>query len=106
MGSFASLEPSAVESLGLALSDVSKEEAAALGINGGVKVADIKDGGLISEQTDMKPGFIITNVAGKDVKNVQELKAVLANVKENFQISGVYPGSNEIYYYGVNRSKK
>jgi len=106
VGSFAFLEPSAVESLGLALSDVSKEEAAALGINGGVKVADIKDGGLISEQTDMKPGFIITNVAGRDVKNIQELKAVLATVKGNFQISGVYPGSNEIYYYGVNRSKK
>ena len=42
----------------------------------------------------------------RTVKNVQELKAVLANVKGNFQISGVYPGSNDVYYYGVNGLNK
>lgn len=106
IGSFASLAPAAIESLGLTLSDLSKDEAASLGVSGGVKVADIKDGGLISEQTNMKPGFVITNVAGRSVKNLQELKAVLAEVKGNFQISGVYPGSNEVYYYGVNGLSK
>jgi serine protease Do len=105
VGSFASLAPAAIQSLGLSLSDLSKEEASKLGLEGGIKVVDIKDG-LISDQTNMKPGFIITNVAGRTVRNAQELKAVLANVKGNFQISGVYPGSNDVYYYGVNGLNK
>ena len=104
-GSFATLAPAAIESLGLALSDISKEDAAKLGITGGVQVTDIQDG-IISTQTNMKPGFIITNVAGRTVKNVAELKAVLASVKGNFQIQGVYPGSDEVYYYGVNGLNK
>lgn len=104
-GSFATLSPAAMSSLGLAVKDLSKEDAAKLGITGGVQVTDIKDG-VISNETNMKPGFIITNVAGRTVKNVAELKAVLANVKGNFQIQGVYPDSNEVYYYGVNGLNK
>jgi S1-C subfamily serine protease len=104
-GSFATLAPAVIEKLGLSLSDLSKEEAAKMGIDGGVKVNDIKEG-IISEQTDMKPGFIITNVAGRTVKNVNELKQVLSSVKGNFQIEGVYPGSKEIYYYGINGLNK
>jgi S1-C subfamily serine protease len=104
-GSFATLAPAAMSSLGLAVKDLSKEDADKLGITGGVQVTDIKDG-VIGNETNMKPGFIITNVAGRTVKNVAELKAVLANVKGNFQIQGVYPDSNEVYYYGVNGLNK
>ena len=101
VGSFASLQPAALESLGISLGDVSKDEARKLGIEGGVKVADIKDG-VINDQTNMKPGFIITKVAGKPVRSVAELKQVLSSVSGNFQIEGVYPGSDEVYYYGIN----
>ena len=104
-GSFSTLEPAAVESLGMALTDVSPSDAAKLGIPGGVQVTDIQDG-IISEQTNMEPGFIIIKVAGRTVKNVAQLKAVLAQVNGNFGIEGVYPGSSEVYYYGINRNKK
>ncbi|MBD0279832.1 MAG: trypsin-like peptidase domain-containing protein [Flavisolibacter sp.] len=105
-GSFASLAPAAIESLGVALSDVSAEDAAKMGISGGVQVTDIQENGIIADQTNMKPGFVITKVAGKTVRNVNELKSVLSGVSGNFGIEGIYPGDSEVYYYGINGFRK
>ena len=104
-GSFSTVQPAAVESLGMGLTDVSREDAAKLGIAGGVQVTEVQDG-IIADQTNMKPGFIITKVAGKSVRSVAELKEVLANVGGNFGIEGIYPGSGEVYYYGINGFRK
>jgi S1-C subfamily serine protease len=105
LGSFASLNKAAVESLGADFSDVSKEDAAKLGISGGVVVNNIHDG-VISNQTNMRPGFIITRVGDIPVHNVAELKEALNKQGSNFQIQGIYPGSDEVYYYGINDFKK
>jgi serine protease Do len=101
MGSFASAKSSAVESLGAEFSDVSKDDAAKLGIPGGVVVNTIHDG-IISNQTNMKAGFVITKVGGVPVHSVAELREALGKMGSNFQIEGTYPGSDEVYYYGIN----
>jgi Do/DeqQ family serine protease len=101
MGSFASIKSAAVESLGAEFSDVSKEDAAKMGISGGVVVNSIHDG-VISNQTNMKAGFVITKVGGVPVHSVAELKEALGKMGSNFQIEGTYPGSDEVYYYGIN----
>jgi Do/DeqQ family serine protease len=105
MGTFASVKSAAVESLGAEFSDLSQEDAQKMGIAGGVVVNQIQEG-LIKDQTNMRPGFIITKVGGTPVKTVNELKEALSKQNSNFQIEGVYPDDQEVYYYGINGFKK
>ncbi len=104
-GSFASQKTAVVEALGADFSAVSEEDAAKMGIAGGVQVTKIHDG-VISSQTNMHPGFIITKIGNTPVKSVDELKDALSNQPANFQVQGIYPGSDEVYYYGINDFKK
>ena len=105
MGTFASTETAAVESLGANFSDLGKDDAARIGIDGGVVVNNIKDG-VLSNQTNMHPGFIITRIGDTRVRSVAELKDALSKQGSNFQIQGVYPDSKDVYYYGINDFKK
>lgn len=104
-GSFASQEAAAIQSLGAQFSTVPEAEARKMGVAGGVQVSDIQDG-ILSDQTNMRPGFIITKVGGITVKSVDELKDALGKLQGNFQIEGVYPGNKETYYYGINDFNK
>ena len=106
LGTFASTRSAAVESMGADFSDLSGEDAGKIGIDGGVVVINIHDGGVLGNQTNMRPGFIITKIGGIPVKNVGELKDALDKQNSNFQIEGVYPDSKEVYYYGINDFKK
>jgi hypothetical protein len=54
----------------------------------------------------MRQGFIITKVGNIPVKSVNELREALDQQPSNFQIEGIYPGRNEVYYYGINDFKK
>jgi S1-C subfamily serine protease len=105
LGTFASQKSATMESLGADFSEVSKENAEKLGIPGGVQVSTIRDG-IIGNQTNMRPGFVITRVGGITVKTIDEMKEALSRQSGNFQLEGVYPGSSEIYYYGINDFKK
>jgi Do/DeqQ family serine protease len=105
LGSFASNQAAAVESLGADLSDLSKDDAAKMGIAGGVVVNQIHDG-VLSNQTNMRPGFVITKVGDTPVRSVGDLREALSKQGSNFQIQGIYPGSDEVYYYGINDFRK
>ncbi|MFT3934768.1 MAG: Do family serine endopeptidase [Chitinophagaceae bacterium] len=105
MGNFASQKTAAIESLGAEFSNLSKDAAAKMGIDGGVQVTNIADG-IISNQTNMKTGFVITKINNTPVKSVEDLKNVLSAQGSNFQIQGIYPGSDEVYYYGINDFRK
>jgi len=105
LGSFAGQASAAIQSLGADFADISADDAKKLGIEGGVQVSNIKDG-IISNATNMREGFIITKVGNQPVKSVDDLKAALSNQSSNFQLQGIYPGSSEVYYYGINDFKK
>ena len=105
MGTFASTKSAAFESLGADFTELSKEDAKKIGIDGGVVVKYIHDG-VISNQTNMRPGFIITKVGNIPVKTVDEFKNALNQQNDNFQIQGFYPESKDIYYYGINDFRK
>jgi Do/DeqQ family serine protease len=105
LGTFDSQKAALVESLGAKLADVRKEDAKKMNIAGGVQVTEISDG-IIGNETNMKPGFVITKVAGVAVKSTDELKDALTRAGNNFQIEGMYPGNNEVYYYGINDFKR
>ena len=104
-GTYASQQAAMLESLGASFEPVTKADAAKLGIPGGVKVTALKEG-VLSDQTNMREGFVITKVGGIAVKNVDELKAALDKQDGNFQLEGVYPGNEGTYYYGINDFRK
>ena len=106
LGTFASQQSAAIQSLGADFSALSGEDAAKLGIDGGVQVTNIQENGIIGSQTNMRPGFVITRIGDQGVKTVDQLKEALSNQSANFQIQGIYPGSKEVYYYGINDFKK
>jgi Do/DeqQ family serine protease len=106
LGSFAGTKSAAVESLGADFTDLGKDDAAKLGITGGVVVSNIHDGGVLSSQTNMRPGFIITKVGDEPVRTVDEFKDALSKQGSNFQIQGMYPDSKDVYYYGINDFRK
>jgi Do/DeqQ family serine protease len=104
-GKYGVVKPSAGDVLGIDLSTLKESNKGDYAVSGGVKVESIHEG-IISNQTDMKPGFLITKIAGKAVKSVDEFNKVVEELHGNFQVEGVYPNSNEVYYYGINGFKK
>jgi serine protease Do len=104
-GKYGVITPSAGDVLGIDVSSLKESNKGDYSISGGVKVENIHEG-IISNQTDMKPGFLITRIAGKSVKSVEDFNKVVEELHGNFQVEGVYPNSNEVYYYGINGFRK
>lgn len=101
-GNYASLNNAAIEQLGATLENVSKEKAAQLSITGGVEVKALKQG-IITQQTRISEGFIITKVNNNRISNVEELKNALKNAGSSAIISGVYPNMpGKEYRYALN----
>ncbi|RPE14131.1 PDZ domain-containing protein [Chitinophaga lutea] len=101
MGAIAGAASATVQSLGADFATLPAGDAREMGIAGGVQVTDIGEG-VLADQTNMKKGFVITRVGGMAVRSVDELKAALQRLSGNFQIEGMYPGSDKVYYYGIN----
>jgi S1-C subfamily serine protease len=91
----------ALDRLGADFSELSKDEAAQLGINGGVVVNDIGNG-ILKKQTSMAPGFVILKAGNSQVTSLSALRSALEKQK-SVKLIGFYPekGGN-IYYYNVN----
>lgn len=83
-------EPEEFAALGADFENLDEETAVNLGVVGGVAVADLKDG-LLSEQTRVRPGFVLTKVNGRSVKNVASLERALENTSGAVTLEGFYP---------------
>jgi Do/DeqQ family serine protease len=101
-GTYASMKEQVVEQLGASFATVDKATASKLGISGGVQVKNLQDG-ILSEQTRIKEGFIITKVNDQKVNEVGELKQAIENAGSSAVISGFYPNHPDTeYQYGLN----
>ena len=101
-GTYASIKAQAVEQLGASFENLDRQKAAQLGINGGVQVKDLQDG-ILSEQTRIKEGFIITKVNNQRISTVDQLKGAIENSGSSAIISGIYPDHPEReYQYALN----
>jgi Do/DeqQ family serine protease len=87
-----------VNKLGAELVTLDSRLAKTYGIAGGVVVKKINNGGAIDDQTRMRDGFIITKANGKQVKSVEELRAMIGDSKD-VKIEGIYPGYEETFEY-------
>jgi Do/DeqQ family serine protease len=101
-GAYASVNEKVVEKLGASFEELNREKAAQIGITSGVMVTGLNSG-ILSEQTRIREGFIITNVNDKEINSVQELRDALQRAGNSAIISGVYPQQPQrVYQYGLN----
>jgi S1-C subfamily serine protease len=87
--------------LGADLVSVDKAKARQLGIEGGVLVNKITEGGAIS-RTRMQEGFVITSVNGQAITSLEDLTKVLSNLTGQVKVDGIYPGYEGPYSYPLN----
>lgn len=87
--------------LGADLSTLDKSKARQYGVEGGVVVNKITEGGAIS-RTRMQAGFIITSVNGQNVTSVEDLTKILATISGPARVEGIYPGYDGTYTYPLN----
>ena len=74
---------------GLVLQPISQQDMKALGINGGLRIVEIRQGAFQGAGVE---GFIITSVAGKSVASKTDLENALAgNRSRKTYIEGLYP---------------
>ena len=101
-GSFEDVASANISStLGAELATLDKNKAQAYGIDGGVVVRKITEGGAIS-RTRMAEGFIITSVNDDDVTSVDELTKALSQAQGPVQLKGIYPDGGGMYTYPLN----
>ena len=89
------------DKIGAELVTLDSKKADQYGIDGGVLVKKIKEGGKLSE-TKMDEGFIITSVNGKSISSVEQLSKLLDNFIGTIRLEGIYPGYNGSYTYPLN----
>jgi Do/DeqQ family serine protease len=91
--------------LGGELSTLSKSKASSYGIEGGVVVNRLTEGGIL-KNSKMQPGFIIVSVittdGEQDVNSVDELNALLQELSGTIRVRGIYPDYGEAYSYALN----
>jgi len=87
-----------VKILGAELEAIDKELARKLNINGGVKVNKVLSGKL-RRYTQMRDGFIITEVNDKSIESVDEFVDLLEHTKGGIMLAGVYEDIPGKYYY-------
>ena len=88
-----------LNTLGAEFETLSKSEARKLGLEGGVQVKSLSMGKL-SNQTDIREGFIITKMSNQAVTNIDELSNLLQNAKGGVMVEGIYPNNpDRIFYY-------
>lgn len=84
--------------LGADLEEINKKTAKRLDIKGGVKVKKLFAGKL-KRYTDIREGFIITKISGKEVSSVDDLVAALTDKKGGIMVEGVYEDYPGDFFY-------
>ncbi len=89
---------SLLDILGIDVETLSKELAKKLDIPGGVKITKLHQG-KIRRETQVREGFIITKVNGKEVNSAEDFKKMLEKYRGGVMLEGVYEDLPGVYYY-------
>lgn len=79
--------------------ELTAEDKKKYGVRQGIKVIELFKG-PVTRQTNMKEGFIITNVDGEPIDSIDDFTEMLARKQGGILMEGRYPGSRGTYYYG------
>ena len=82
---------------GASFEDLSEKELDKLKLSGGIRFKEIGPGKW--KNAGIQPGFIITMIDKRVIKNIEELKIYLDTVKgDGILITGYYPNGEKVYY--------
>ncbi|HLP51806.1 MAG TPA: Do family serine endopeptidase [Chitinophagales bacterium] len=84
--------------LGVKVENLTPSELRSYGVSGGVKITDLKEGKL-AEFTDIRKGFIITQIDDEAVNNVEDFVNVLKEKNGKVLVEGIYPNKPMSYLY-------
>lgn len=84
--------------LGVKVENLTAAELRTFGLEGGVKITDLQ-GGKLAEFTDIRKGFIITQIDDEPVQNVDDFVNVLKNKNGKVLVEGIYPNKPMSYLY-------
>ncbi len=84
--------------LGIKIENLNDNELRSLGLRGGIKITDMKNGKL-SEFTDIKKGFIVTQIDDQAVNNVQDFLNIMKEKNGKVLVEGIYPNRPMSYLY-------
>ena len=87
-----------LDELGLKVENLSEREKAQLRVQSGVRITDLKEG-KVSQFTDIRKGFVITQIDDQPVNNVQDLVNILKDKSGKVMVEGIYPNRPESYLY-------
>ena len=85
--------------LGVQLEDISSSQKKEWNIDYGVRVSRLK-GGIVTNNTTMREGFIIQKIDGKKVSSVEEAINLLEDKEGGVMVYGTYPNTDRPAYYG------
>ena len=91
-------EISVLKQLGIELENIGDVEKTKLNIDGGVKISRIYTG-IISQQTSIRQGFIITAVNKQKVVSIDDFIEKLSDSKGGVLLEGQYLNRSGVYYY-------
>ncbi len=86
--------------LGATFRPLTSDEKTRYNLSGGVVLSDAGRG-TFARQTQMPKGFIIVSVNNQLINSMSDFQQVMATAN-NFQIGGIFPGRQGMYYYGLN----
>ncbi len=80
--------------LGGTFAEVSARAKKELKIEGGIRVASVKEGGILS-RLRIRPGYVITHINERPIRSVSDLNKITSKVES---IDGVYPDGRFVTY--------
>jgi S1-C subfamily serine protease len=90
----------AMQELGAEFRELTSEQASEYGVEGGVQVVRTFAGKF--RQQGIRPGFVITSIAGQPVRSMEDLNEIVSNERGGVLVEGVYPDKpDEKQYYGM-----
>jgi serine protease Do len=82
--------------LGASFNEVSSAELKRLGVDGGVKVTEVRVGKFRS--VGIRENFIITQINNKKIGSIDDLKEIIEGAEGGVYIEGIYPDGLIAYY--------
>lgn len=96
-------EPEVVVELGAEFVTLDEQTADELEVSGGVLVSDINRG-ILSEQTRIRPGFIITRVGGRTIEDLTDFEKAVVDKEGAISLEGIYPNDpQKVLKYAINK---
>jgi len=84
------------QQLGARFEEMSETDLSKLGLRNGIRVSEVTNGKL--RAAGVKPGYVITEVNGRTVRNLDDLTIALNNSRGYIYIGGMYPSGEKVYY--------